>query len=76
MEEVESRECALVQVADLLIGCMGYEWNGHTDPVRYPDASNFKVELCGYLALQLGRPSLRFSTWRTEEKFNVFAFGE
>ena len=76
MEEVESRECALVQVADLLIGCMGYEWNGHTDPARYPDASKFKVELCGYLALRLGRPSLRFSTWRTEEKFNVFAFGE
>lgn len=76
MEEVESRECALVQVADLLIGCMGYEWNGHTNPARYPDASRFKVELCDHLARRLGRPSLRFSTWRTEEKFNVFAFGE
>ncbi|MCR5393356.1 MAG: DUF3800 domain-containing protein [Olsenella sp.] len=76
MEEVESQECALVQVADLLIGCMGYEWNGHTDSGKYPQASAFKNELCGYLASRLGRPSLRFSTWASERKFNVFAFGE
>ena len=76
MEEVESRECALVQVADLLIGCMGYEWNSHTDNAKYPDASPFKIELCEYLAQRLGRPSLRFSTWASEPKFNVFAFGE
>lgn len=76
MEEVESRECSLVQVADLLIGCMGYEWNGHTDTGRYPDASTFKAELCGHLAQKLGRPTLRFSTWATERKFNVFVFGE
>ncbi len=76
MEEVESRECALVQVADLLIGCMGYEWNSHTDASKYSDASPFKVELCDYLAHKLGRPSLRFSTWASEPKFNVFAFGK
>jgi hypothetical protein len=76
MEEVESRECALVQVADLLIGCMGYEWNGHTNPTKYPKASVFKNELCDRLASRLGRPSLRFSTWASERKFNVFAFGE
>jgi hypothetical protein len=76
MEEVESRECALVQVADLLIGCMGYEWNGHTDSNRYPQASAYKNELCAYLARRLGRPTLRFSTWASERKFNVFAFGE
>lgn len=76
MEEVESSECVLVQVADLLIGCMGYEWNGHTDSVKHPKASPFKVELCGYLASKLGRPSLKFSTWGSEPKFNVFAFGE
>ena len=76
MEEVESDECALVQVADLLIGCMGYEWNGHTDPAVHPDASPFKAELCSHLASSLGRSSLKFSTWANEPKFNVFAFGE
>ena len=76
MEEVESRECALVQVADLLIGCMGYEWNGHSDSSRYPEASPFKNELCAHLASRLGRPTLRFSTWASERKFNVFPFGE
>lgn len=76
MEEVESRECGLVQVADLLIGCMGYEWNGHTNSSKYPNASAFKNKLCEHLASRLGRPSLRFSTWASERKFNVFAFGE
>lgn len=76
MEEVDSRECDLVQVADFLIGCMGYEWNGHLDPEKHPDASPFKKELCQRLALRLGRPSLRFSTWASEHKFNVFLFGE
>jgi hypothetical protein len=76
VEEVRSRECALVQLADLLIGCMGYAWNGHTDQTRYPDGSQFKRELCAYLAEGLNRPTLRFSTWESEAKFNVFRFGE
>lgn len=76
MEEVESRECALVQVADLLIGCMGYEWNRHTDSTNSPKASTYKKELCEHLALKLNRPTLRFSTWASEPKFNVFLFGE
>lgn len=76
MEEVESHECALVQITDLLIGAMGYEWNGHTDPKSFPHASQFKKELCRYIALKLNRPSLKFSTWASEPKFNVFVFGE
>lgn len=76
VEEVKSHDCAFVQLADFLIGCMGYAWNGHTDPHRYPDGSACKRELCEYLANGLGRPSLRFSTWASETKFNVFSFGE
>ena len=76
LEEVRSRECVLVQLADFLIGCMGYSWNGHTDSTRYPDGSEFKRELCAYLAKGLNRPTLRFSTWASEAKFNVFRFGE
>lgn len=50
MEEVESDECVLVQLADLLIGCVGYKWNGRDDKDCYPMASPFKAELCSYLA--------------------------
>ena len=76
MEEVSSRECVLVQVADCLIGCMGYAWNGHADPEGFPEGSAFKRGLCAHLAEELGRPSLRFSTWASERNFNVFLFGE
>ena len=39
------------------------EWNGHTDPSKYPNVSVFKNELCEHLASRLGRPTLKFSTW-------------
>ncbi|MST72309.1 DUF3800 domain-containing protein [Olsenella porci] len=76
VEEVSSRECTLVQEADFLIGCVGYAWNCHTDRACYPHGSEFKRELCYRLARGLGRPSLCFSTWASERKFNVFHFGE
>lgn len=76
MEEVESHECIPIQLVDLLIGCVGYEWNGHTNRDLYPHASLFKSHLCDNLAKGLNRPSLHFSTFSSEQKFNVFWFGE
>lgn len=75
-EEVESRECTPVQIADLLIGAVGYVQNGHTDPKKFPDASPFKSELCGYTADLLGRSCISQPTGPYELKFNVFLFGE
>lgn len=75
-EEVESRECVPVQIADLLIGAVGYVQNNHTDPAKYPNASSFKSELCGYAAALLGRSSISKPTGPYEHKFNVFLFGE
>lgn len=75
-EEVESRECVPVQIADLLIGVVGYVQNGHTDPTKYPDGSLFKSELCQYAADLLGRSRISQPTGPYERKFNVFLFGE
>lgn len=75
-EEVESRECVPVQIADLLIGAVGYVQNGHTDPTKYPDGSLFKSELCQYAADLLGRSRISQPTGPYERKFNVFLFGE
>jgi hypothetical protein len=75
MEEVESRDSLPVQVSDLLIGAVGYVWNDHTDPARYPKGSLVKAEVCHHLAESMGLATLRVSTWKGEEKFNVFAFG-
>jgi hypothetical protein len=34
-----------------------------------------KAEVCHHLAESMGLATLRVSTWKGEEKFNVFAFG-
>lgn len=75
MEEVESQESLPVQLTDLLIGAVGYIWNDHTDRDLYPDGSRVKEEVCRHLAVAMGLPTLRVSTWAGEQKFNVFAFG-
>lgn len=72
VEEVESRDCALIQLADLLIGAMGYAWNGR---VSLDGSSPSKIALCGRLSDRLGVPSLAsYQTGPGAEKFNVFHF--
>lgn len=75
-EEVESRECVPVQIADLLIGAVGYAQNRHADPTKFPNASPFKSELCSHIAKLLGRSRINQPTVQCERKFNVFLFGE
>lgn len=72
VEEVESRESDLIQLADLMIGVIGYAWNGRTSLVG---ASSSKIALCDQISKYLGVPSLEdFQTGPYEEKFNVFHF--
>jgi hypothetical protein len=53
---LESETCAFVQVADILTGCVAYEFRRHKNPERIFD--NEKCKLSGYLAEKLGRKTL------------------
>lgn len=71
LEPVQSETQPLVQLADLLIGAVGYQWNERN---QAPGASATKVDFCNRLATGLGRETLACGTSRNEEKFNVFAW--
>ncbi|WP_419005054.1 DUF3800 domain-containing protein [Collinsella stercoris] len=72
VEEVESRECDLVQLADLLMGAVGYAWNGRDD---MEGASEAKRAVCRTVCVNLGIRSLgHYATGPGEWKFNIFHF--
>ncbi|MDO8292619.1 MAG: DUF3800 domain-containing protein [Gallionella sp.] len=65
LEPVESHTQPLTQLADLLIGAVGYQWNDR-------NASPAKLKFCQQLAEGLGKTSLKYFTGPTEPKFNIF----
>jgi hypothetical protein len=67
LEPSDSSELELMQLADLLIGAVGYAWNDRT-------GSETKVQFCADLSGALRRSSLACSTGPSETKFNVFRF--
>lgn len=72
VEEVESRENNMVQFVDLLVGAIGYAWNGRAD---VDGASEAKRKACRAICSRLGVLTLNhYKTGPGEEKFNVFHF--
>jgi hypothetical protein len=67
LEPLVSKQALPVQVVDVLIGAIGYQYNE-------VQTSAAKLELCAYLAGLMGYPNLKISTFRSEKKFNVFRF--
>ncbi|MBM4311104.1 MAG: DUF3800 domain-containing protein [Deltaproteobacteria bacterium] len=67
LEPVNSRSMQIIQLADLLIGAVGYAWNARNE-------SEIKLGFCADLAAKNGLPRLNVGTSQCAEKFNVFHF--
>lgn len=72
VEEVESHENDLIQLADLFIGALAASRNGH---LQVEGASGAKLQVCRDICRNLGTSTLAsYETWASEQKFNVFHF--
>jgi len=65
MQSVHSIQHPILQLTDVLIGAIGYEWNNL-------DTSIAKLEICKYLKEKACLPSLKLTTAYKENKFEVF----
>lgn len=72
VEEVESHENDLIQLADLFIGALAASRNGH---LQVEGSSGAKLQICRDICRNLGISTLAsYETWPSEQKFNVFHF--
>lgn len=69
LEPVISHDQPMIQLVDLLMGAVGYQWNGRD---QIPGASQTKCLFARDLANALGRSTLASGTPKGEEKFNIF----
>jgi hypothetical protein len=67
LEPVGSKNTPLIEMTDLLIGAVGYEWNGR-------NASKTKLAFCQKLAASMNMKNLSVSTFAIKDKFDIFHF--
>lgn len=67
LEPISSKDSPLIQLTDLLIGAIGYAWNGKTN-------SQIKTQFCQDLANRVNLPALNVATKLSARKFNIFNF--
>ena len=65
VEARNSKQEDLIQLTDVLLGAVGYVWNGHAE-------SPAKLNLIGHIEQQLGGVSLGKGTPQTSRKFNIW----
>jgi hypothetical protein len=68
LEPVSSDRLPLIGLADILIGAVGYAWNGL-------DGSSAKLRICEKLREAAGMRTLAATTSLTAHKVNIFRFG-
>jgi len=69
LEPVSSHNQPLIQLSDVLMGTVGYQWNNLDSK---PESSVFKSDYVQKLASMLNRPRLSMATGLNEQKFNIF----
>lgn len=69
IEPRPARDRRLIQLADILMGAVGFHWEGLHEKVG---AKESKVYLAKYIATKLGKPNLKFTTSVSNRSFNVF----
>lgn len=67
LEPVASKQIPMIEMTDLLIGAVGYEWNGRS-------ASSIKLNFCRELAACMKINDLKASTFAIKDKFDIFHF--
>jgi hypothetical protein len=71
IQAVDSKESDLIQIADVLMGAIGYEMNGaHTRS----GAKRSKVLLAEYIAQKAGLVNLQQPTPRSQKQFSIWYF--
>lgn len=69
IEPRKAKNRRLIQLADILMGAVGYHWN---EKHKLDTAKESKVNLANYIAQKLGKDNLNFTTnWRNR-RFNIF----
>jgi hypothetical protein len=65
IEPRKSHDEPLIQLADVIMGAIAYQWNGYT-------SSPAKLAIAAHIASRLGWAHLDFCTERYEKKCNIW----
>lgn len=71
IEPIDSKACDILQLADVLMGAIGSQWNEHH---LKPDARRAKVDLANYIAARAGMKDLSRRTPYSRKDFEIWPF--
>jgi len=68
VEPICSHKSEILQIADILMGAIGYHYNGWH---QHSEASAAKIELANYIAVKAGLSGLAQDTPEEQEQFEI-----